>query len=161
VKFVGEMVIGGVSVRRVAPVRERYTELRADEEYKVRWLGRRGETYRDSKAAGDVGIWTAPAADMVTRYEVPQENGNRTDTRWAEVTDDAGRGMRVWMAKREPPPAEGEAGLWDFALQAHDAFQLQEAGHPYELLKRTRALLRTDAGHHGLGSASCGPAATR
>ena len=35
-----------------------------------------------------------PAKENVSRYLVPQECGNRTGVRWAEVTDHRGRGLR-------------------------------------------------------------------
>ena len=35
----------------------------------------------------------------MTQYVYPQENGNRTDVRWLSLTDDSGRGLKVYGAQ--------------------------------------------------------------
>ena len=52
------------------------------------------ETYADRKHA-KLGIWNTNAYDDHAPYLMPQETGNHEDVRWAEITDDAGHGMRV------------------------------------------------------------------
>ena len=116
-----------------------------------------GESYRDKQAAARTGVWVHSVDDLVTSYEVPQENGNRTRTRWAELTAESGAGLRVWMEKRKPEPSPGKEGLFDFAVQRHSADQLEKAGHPHELPPSRDVILRVDVGHHGLGTGSCGP----
>ena len=58
------------------------------------------QTYRDMKEAGKVGVWKRLIADMMFNYEMPQENGNRTETRWVEVTDERGIGLRASLTRR-------------------------------------------------------------
>ncbi|HEX9106425.1 MAG TPA: beta-galactosidase domain 4-containing protein, partial [Longimicrobiales bacterium] len=58
------------------------------------WLGRGPfENYWDRKTAARVGLYSSPVADLYTPYVRPQENGNRTDVRWAALTDSAGIGL--------------------------------------------------------------------
>jgi beta-galactosidase len=58
------------------------------------WLGRGPfENYWDRKTAAEVGRYTSAVADLYTPYVRPQENGNRTDVRWAALTDSSGVGL--------------------------------------------------------------------
>ena len=58
------------------------------------WLGRGPfENYWDRKTAAEVGLYASAVADLYTPYVRPQENGNRTDVRWAALTDSAGVGL--------------------------------------------------------------------
>jgi beta-galactosidase len=53
----------------------------------VKWCGRGPlESYNDKKLSQPVGIWQWPINDMAQHYEVPQENGNRSDVRWCHVS---------------------------------------------------------------------------
>lgn len=53
----------------------------------VKWFGRGPrETYNDKKFSQPVGIWTKKIEEMAEHYEVPQENGNRSDVRWCCVS---------------------------------------------------------------------------
>ena len=53
---------------------------------RVEWFGRGpGEAYPDSRMAARVGRFSRTVAELQTPYVRPQENGNRTETRWAEV----------------------------------------------------------------------------
>ena len=52
----------------------------------MEWFGRGpGEAYPDSRMAARVGRFSRTVAELQTPYVRPQENGNRTETRWAEV----------------------------------------------------------------------------
>jgi beta-galactosidase/evolved beta-galactosidase subunit alpha len=67
----------------------------------VRWFGLGpGESYPDSREAARLGLWTASVDDLYTPYVFPQENGNRSDTRWAEFRDARGAGLSVAGAPR-------------------------------------------------------------
>ena len=58
------------------------------------WLGRGPfENYWDRKTAAQVGRYASAVADLTTPYVRPQENGNRTDVRWAALTDSGGIGL--------------------------------------------------------------------
>lgn len=52
------------------------------------------ENYIDRNKGARLGIWKTTAKDNLSHYLIPQECGNRTGVRWAEVTDYRGRGIR-------------------------------------------------------------------
>jgi beta-galactosidase len=58
------------------------------------WLGRGPhENYWDRKTSAFVGLYDGAVADLGWEYLRPQENGNRTDVRWAAVTNAEGYGL--------------------------------------------------------------------
>ncbi|MCE9679460.1 DUF4981 domain-containing protein [Shewanella sp. AS1] len=62
----------------------------------VTWYGRGPwENYQDRKSAADLGIYQSRVTDFYTPYIRPQENGNRSDTRWLEITNAAGVGLKL------------------------------------------------------------------
>ena len=58
-----------------------------------------GQTYRDMKEAGKLGIWKRGIDEMMVNYEMPQENGNRTETRWVKVVDERGFGIKASLER--------------------------------------------------------------
>jgi beta-galactosidase len=58
------------------------------------WYGRGPqENYQDRNTAAFVDVWSGSVADQYWPYIRPQENGNKTDVRWMELTNDGGRGL--------------------------------------------------------------------
>ncbi|HEY4269779.1 MAG TPA: glycoside hydrolase family 2 TIM barrel-domain containing protein [Galbitalea sp.] len=111
------------------------------------WFGRGpGEAYPDSQRAARVGRFVSSVDALQTPYVFPQENGNRTQTRSLELTDAAGRGIRIIGA----PSFEFTARRWTTA-------DLDAARHDGELIRRDRVWLNLDIAQAGLGTASCGP----
>lgn len=54
----------------------------------VKWFGRGPfENYWDRKTAAFVGLYKASVEDLYVPYVRPQENGNRCDVRWAELSN--------------------------------------------------------------------------
>ncbi|WP_375447128.1 glycoside hydrolase family 2 TIM barrel-domain containing protein [uncultured Fibrella sp.] len=52
------------------------------------WYGRGPfESYQDRKDAAFVGLYSGSVADQFFPYTMAQENGNKTDVRWAHLTD--------------------------------------------------------------------------
>jgi beta-galactosidase/evolved beta-galactosidase subunit alpha len=114
-----------------------------------RWYGLGpGESYADSKSGVRLGRWAADVGELFTDYVFPQENGNRTDTRWVAAADLYGRGLRV---KSDTP--------FNFSAHGHDTLDLEKANHDYELVCRDFVTLNLDLAQTGLGSNSCGPRA--
>ncbi|MCP3028583.1 glycoside hydrolase family 2 TIM barrel-domain containing protein [Halobacillus sp. A5] len=114
---------------------------------RVKWYGRGpGESYVDSKLANRFGVWKKKAEEFYTPYVYPQENGNRHDVRWAEVTSGKGVGI-TFVAK----PA------FNFNCQYYTIENLEKAQHTHGLVKQDFLTILIDHKHHGLGSASCGP----
>jgi beta-galactosidase len=125
---------------------------------RVRWLGRGpGESYRDKKLSQLVGQWDLPVDGLITDYEFPQENGNRTDVQWVELLSAKDeydqKPSRLLRARYRG--VEGAS----FSVLPYSARDLDEAQHPYELHDRKRKdrVVHLDWMHHGLGTGSCGP----
>lgn len=60
------------------------------------WFGRGPwENYSDRKDASFMGIHSGKVADQYFPYIRPQESGNKTDVRWATLTDADGYGLKV------------------------------------------------------------------
>ena len=69
--------------------------MKMDADYQnVRYYGMGpSENYCDRKEGARLGIFKTTVKENMTHYLVPQECGNRTGVRWAEVTDAKGRGL--------------------------------------------------------------------
>lgn len=66
----------------------------------TQWFGLGpGQSYKDMKEAGKIGIWKRDLDDMMFDYEMPQENGNRTETRWVKVTNENGVGIKATLQR--------------------------------------------------------------
>lgn len=123
----------------------------------VEWFGRGPqESYRDKKRAQYVNTWGFAVDGMWADYDVPQDNGNRTDVRWVELRsswggEEKGRLLRARF---------GDHNGGSFSVSRYGTKDVDECMHPYELHKRKRedCLVRLDWYHHGLGTGSCGPA---
>ena len=114
---------------------------------RVTWFGEGpGEAYRDMRKAARVGRFAATVDELQTPYLFPQENGNRTGTRWAELSTADGRGLRI-----------SGAPVFDFTARRWTDHDLDAAKHTSDLIPRDRVFLHVDLAHNGLGSASCGP----
>jgi beta-galactosidase len=109
-----------------------------------------GESYRDKKTAQRVGIYTATVKDLHTAYDVPQENGNRMETRWVKMLSSSGMGLRAIMTGKPQ-------GLFQWQASRYAATELGRAAHPPDLKEEEAVLWRLDADFPGVGTAACGP----
>lgn len=74
----------------------------------VKWFGRGPvESYKDKKEAARMGVWSKSVDKMMVDYEFPQENGNRTDTRWARITNGKGSGICATLKCEQPAREPG------------------------------------------------------
>ncbi|MEV4619273.1 glycoside hydrolase family 2 TIM barrel-domain containing protein [Asanoa sp. NPDC049573] len=113
----------------------------------VEWFGGGpGEAYVDSSAAALVGRYRSTVDEMQTPYVRPQENGNRTGVREARLTDPTGAGLEILGH----PTFELTARRWSTAA-------LTAATHTGDLVPGRDIHVHLDHGHHGLGTAACGP----
>ncbi len=113
----------------------------------LRWYGRGPhESYSDKKESALVGIYQGRVDDQFEPYIIPQENGNKTDTRWQSLVDENGVGIMI-VAKEH----------MDFSVMHYDLKNLVEATHTYELKQVPETLVMIDYGQSGLGNGSCGP----
>jgi beta-galactosidase len=54
----------------------------------IEWYGKGPfENYIDKRYSADVGIYKMPINQFMENYVVPQENGNRTDVRWIQLSN--------------------------------------------------------------------------
>ncbi len=97
--------------------------MKLDADYdRVRFFGLGpAENYIDRRAGARLGLWEYRAEENYTPYLLPQECGNRTGVRWAEVTDDRGRGLKLWL------------GNGEFSALPWTPHELENAAHREEL----------------------------
>ncbi|MFM9445971.1 glycoside hydrolase family 2 TIM barrel-domain containing protein [Streptomyces acidiscabies] len=108
----------------------------------LHWYGRGPEeNHWDRNDGTDVGRWSGSVAEQWTSYIRPQENGNKTDVRWAALTDRRGRGLLV----------SGEP-LLEINASHHTPEDLS-AGvrHDYQLTPRAEVVLRVNHRQMGIG----------
>ena len=114
---------------------------------RLTWYGRGPhESYVDRKESALVGIYTGTVQEQYVPYVFPQENGNKSDVRWAALTDSGGMGL---LAVGLP--------LLNVSAHHYTTEDLTRASHTYELKQRDETILNLDIAQCGLGSNSCGP----
>ena len=115
--------------------------LKLDADYShVRFFGLGPEeNYIDRREGARLGIWSYEAGENVTPYLLPQECGNRTGVRWAEVTDDRGHGLKLWLNGGE------------FSALPYTPHELENAAHGYELPPKEYTVLKMSARQMGVG----------
>lgn len=107
----------------------------------VKWYGYGPEeNYCDRRHGARLGIYEHGVVENMVPYTIPQECGNRTGVRWAEVTDRRGSGLRF--------QAEGEM---DFSFLPYTPHQIEEAAHHYELPPVTQTVIKASLRHSGVG----------
>lgn len=102
------------------------------------------ENHCDRREGVKLGVYSAEVSDMVERYLVPQETGNRTGVRWAKITDRTGHGVMV-RAAGFPDCQDAEAsipGTMEFSVLPYSPDLLENAKHAYELPKVHRTYIR-------------------
>lgn len=123
------------------------------------WFGRGpGESYKDKKLSQAIGTYSLPISSLMYDYEFPQENGNRTDTRWVKFLPSSSSSSKSGLKASFAGNGKDGQGF-DFAAGHHHIQDVQKAQHPYELRKKKveEVVVRLDYDHQGLGSQSCGP----
>lgn len=116
----------------------------------VEWLGRGPiENYPDRRDAAFVGRYKSTVTGMEEEYVKPQSMGERTETRWLELTDTQGNGIRI----------QANGALFSFSALHFTDEELYQTNYRHELSSKRRAevVLHLDAAMRGLGNASCGP----
>jgi hypothetical protein len=100
----------------------------------------------DRQESARCGVYQGSVAEQYVPYVRPQENGNKTEVRWAAVTDVRGLGLLA-------------VGLPRMEVSAHPytAEDFTNARHTCDLVQRNETILSLDYRQAGLGSNSCGP----
>lgn len=108
--------------------------------YNFTWFGRGPhENYCDRNRGAFLGLYTKTINDLPHNYMRPQENGNRTDLLFLEVTDCGGKGIRI------------DGDLFSFSAWPYSKKELDEAKHIHELKKRDFITLNIDKCQCGVG----------
>ncbi|KAL4865079.1 hypothetical protein BDV12DRAFT_155556 [Aspergillus spectabilis] len=125
----------------------------------VSWFGLGpGEAYPDKKTAQKVGVYNATTAQLHTPYEVPQEGGNRMETRWLRLDDSRGRGLRFTRTTINDSKREGEEErLFQWVATRYSAETIEKTKHVNELVPERRVRVRLDVETCGVGTGACGP----
>ena len=121
------------------------------------WLGLGpGESYPDKKAAQKFGLWSVDSIDSLqTKYDIPQENGNRVETAWVELVSPNGIGFRA--TPQENTWLNGGNGGLSWKASRHSDKQIEDAKHPCDLVDEGALFVRLDHQVAGVGTAACGP----
>ena len=112
----------------------------------VVWYGRGPhENYQDRKTSSLVGIYNYKVSQMYFPYIRPQENGNRTDTRWLSLTNSEGNGIII-----------ESSNLFEFSShhQYNDDFDggdRKSQTHTYDIIKRPIVNLNINYKQMGVG----------
>ena len=110
------------------------------------WLGRGPEeSYVDRKAGVAVGRYQGTVDEQYVPYILPQENGNKTDVRWAALSN----GQVGLLAVGEP--------LLEVSVSHYSVADLYKCMHTNELTRRDEVTFNLDLMQCGLGGNSCGP----
>jgi len=110
------------------------------------WYGRGPhESYGDRRASAYLGAYHGTVDEQFVNYPVPQENGNKTDVRWAMLRNDSGARIKIY----------GQQPL-SVSVRHYSTENLEAAKHPYDLKKIDETVMNIDYQHGPLGNASCG-----
>jgi beta-galactosidase len=103
------------------------------------------ENYIDKRQSVLKGKYLTTVDDMFENYIMPQENGSRSDTEWAIVSNELGMGLQFTAS--EP---------FSFNASHYTPEDLTASAHSYELKRRAETIVNLDYKMSGIGSASCG-----
>jgi len=132
------------------------------------WYGRGPhETYTDRKSGARIGLYSGTVEEQYVPYVRPQENGNKTDVRWAAFQGPDGTGLRCMMVNQnqlsvipESVNAFPEGVLLDhlkgehLEVSAHHftTEDLEAADHTFELERRDPITVNLDLAQAGVGN---------
>jgi beta-galactosidase len=107
---------------------------------RIQWFGRGPEPTYVDRVLQPVGLYEGAVADQFVPYARPQESGNKTDVRFAALTDSLGNGLLAVGA----PLLSVNAS--PFSTEA-----LEQAKHPYEVAADDGVHLNLDRAQRGVG----------
>jgi beta-galactosidase len=104
------------------------------------WYGRGPfETYPDRKTGGKVGVYSGAVGEQYEPHLVPQDYGNKTDVRWAALSDGE---VGLLVAGGEP---------LNVSAQVHDTDALARALYPPQVREDEAVTLNLDHRVTGVG----------
>ncbi|MBN1997378.1 DUF4981 domain-containing protein [candidate division KSB1 bacterium] len=103
------------------------------------WYGRGPfETYPDRKSGAKFGIYKGTIDEQYVPYVVPQDHGNKTDVRWAALTDIEGIGIAVFAEN-------------SFDLSVTPYSNIERARYAFQLKKGVSTIVNLDHRVSGVG----------
>jgi beta-galactosidase len=106
----------------------------------LKWFGRGPDpTYQDRNFER-ISIYKSTVEDEWEDYSKPQENGYKVDTRWMEITNKNGNGLRF----------TGEIPF-SFGAAHHTKEEIERADYSYKLIKHPQVFLNIDKAQIGVG----------
>ena len=117
--------------------------MRIPSNYKqIKYYGRGPwENYPDRKRSAFLGIYEMPLSEYETEYIHPQDNGNRCDIRWFEISS-VGKAEKLRIDGNQPLCIRA----WDYGEE-----DLEGVRHPNEIVRGRFINLNIDANIHGVG----------
>lgn len=105
------------------------------------WYGRGPfESYQDRKESAHVGLWSGTVSEQHFPYVMPQETGNKSDTRWLRIFDKASTGIQVIANELM------EANVQDYSQEA-----LNGSRTSHSLYRGNKTYVHLDLKQMGLG----------
>lgn len=107
----------------------------------LQWYGKGPfENYADRNESAFVGIYSGKVNDQHFDYVMPQENGNKTDTRWMEIISTSGKCLRI----------TGQP-LFNFNIQDYAQEALNRSKTTHQLVRGKNTHVHIDLRQMGLG----------
>ena len=117
----------------------------------MKWLGRGPhENYIDRKTSAKVDLYSGKVAEQYWAYIRPQENGNKTDVRWASFTNDQGKGILIKASPLFEMSAHHNV-MEDFESSAHRTAAGQEVKNRHTKDVKPRDLVSININHKQMG----------
>ena len=105
------------------------------------------ENLNDLKTHTTTGVYSDNVDNMHVPYIKPQDNGNRTEVRWLNMTNKEGKGLTIKQLEDK----------FSFSIHHYTQKLLQKALHQEDLSDQNTTFVSIDGFMRGTGSASCGP----
>lgn len=106
----------------------------------IEWYGRGPfENYEDRKESAYIGVYKSKVFDQHFSYVMPQENGNKTDTRWLKV-ESLNHTIRI-----------NGSPEFNFTIHDYSDFALNDSKTTHKLERGNKTWLHIDVKQMGLG----------
>ncbi|MGK7394809.1 MAG: glycoside hydrolase family 2 TIM barrel-domain containing protein [Candidatus Cyclobacteriaceae bacterium M3_2C_046] len=110
----------------------------------MKWYGRGPyETYPDRKTGAKVDFYEGDVEDQYVPYLIPQDHGNKTDVRWACLTNQEGIGLLLSGSK-----------LFNLAVHQFSTENLSRSRYPFQLKQVDYYTVNIDQEVSGVGDTS-------
>lgn len=137
--IIREVLLPGRSLPEIPEISMRLTLKQSFDH--LTWYGKGPhENYWDRATGARVGIYHGKVSEQMVPYLRPQECGNKTEVRWAAITDASGKGLMI-------------KGLPHIELNAlpFTPFEIEASDHHYKLPVSNRTVVRIAYRQMGVG----------